>query len=63
MLEKIAANEGETVEVGGLLGSISLISSESAIEEKEKKYTPPIKKEEKEISIYEKPATELKKSK
>ncbi len=62
VLEKIAANEGETVEVGGLLGSISLISSESAIEEKEKKYTPPIKKEEKEISIYEKPSTELKKS-
>ena len=62
VLEKIAVNEGETVEVGGLLGSISLISSESAIEEKEKKYTPPIKKEEKEISIYEKPATELKKN-
>ncbi len=62
VLEKIAVNEGETVEVGALLGSISAISSESAIEEKEKKYTPPIKKEEKEISIYEKPATELKKN-
>ncbi len=61
VLEKIAVNEGETVEVGALLGSISAISSESAGEKKEKKYTPPIKKE-KEISIYEKPATELKKS-
>ena len=62
VLEKIAVNEGETVEVGAFLGSISTISSESADEKKEKKYTPPIKKEEKEISIYEKPATELKKS-
>ncbi len=58
VLEKIAVNEGETVEVGALLGSISAISSESA---GEKKYIPPIKKE-KEIPIYEKPATELKKS-
>ena len=61
VLEKIAVNEGETVEVGALLGSISAISPESAGEKKEKKYTPPIKKE-KEIPIYEKPATELKKS-
>ena len=61
VLEKIAVNEGETVEVGGLLGSISAISSESAGEKKEKKYTPPIKKE-KEISIYEEPVTEFKKS-
>jgi 2-oxoglutarate dehydrogenase E2 component (dihydrolipoamide succinyltransferase) len=61
VLEKITANEGETVEVGALLGSISAISSESASEKKEKKYTPPIKKE-KEISIYEEPATEFKKS-
>jgi len=58
VLEKIAVNEGETVEVGALLGSISAISSESA---GEKKYTPPIKKE-KEISIYEEPVTEFKKS-
>jgi len=62
VLEKIAVNEGETVEVGALLGSISAISSKSVDEKKEKKYTPPIKKEEKEISIYEKPSTELKKS-
>ena len=61
VLEKIGANEGETVEVGGFLGSISAISSESAGEKKEKKYTPPIKKE-KEIPIYEKPVTEFKKS-
>jgi len=61
VLEKIAVNEGETVEVGALLGSISTISSKSAGEKKEKKYTPPIKKE-KEISIYEEPATEFKKS-
>jgi len=61
VLEKIAVNEGETVEVGALLGSISAISSESAGEKKEKKYIPPIKKE-KEISIYEEPVTEFKKS-
>ena len=61
VLEKIAVNEGETVEVGALLGSISAISSKSAGEKKEKKYTPPIKKE-KEISIYEEPVTEFKKS-
>ena len=61
VLEKIAVNEGETVEVGALLGSISAISSESAGEKKEKKYTPPIRKE-KEISIYEEPITEFKKS-
>jgi len=60
VLEKIAANEGEIVEVGALLGSISTISSKSAGEKKEKKYTPPIKKE-KEISIYEEPAIEFKK--
>jgi len=61
VLEKIIVNEGETVEVGALLGSISAISSESAGEKKEKKYTPPIKKE-KEIPIYEKPVAEFKKS-
>ena len=61
VLEKIAANEGEIVEVGALLGSISAISSESAGEKKEKKYTPPIKKE-KEIPIYEEPEIEFKKS-
>ena len=61
VLEKIVANEGETVDVGALLGSVSAISSESASEKKEKKYTPPIKKE-KEISIYEESATEFKKS-
>ena len=61
VLEEIGANEGETVEVGAFLGSISTISSESAGEKKEKKYTPPIRKE-KEISIYEEPITEFKKS-
>ena len=61
VLEEIGANEGETVEVGAFLGSISTISSESAGEKKEKKYTPPTR-EEKEISIYEEPITEFKKS-
>ena len=61
VLEEIGVNEGETVEVGAFLGSISTISSESAGEKKEKKYTPPIKKE-KEISIYEEPITKFKKS-
>ena len=55
VLEKIVANEGETVDVGALLGSIDVISSESAGEEK---YIPPIKKE---IPIYEKPVAEFKK--
>ena len=36
VLEKITANEGETVEVGALLGSISATSSESASEKKKK---------------------------
>ena len=61
VLEEIGANEGEIVEVGAFLGSISAISLESTGEKKEKKYTPPIK-EEKEIPIYEEPVTEFKKS-
>ena len=37
VLEKIGANEGETVEVGAFLGSISTISSEAADKKKRKK--------------------------
>ena len=48
VLEKIAVNEGETVEVGALLGSISAISSESA---GEKKIYTSNKKRKREISI------------
>ena len=51
VLEKIAVNEGETVEIGALLGSISANSSESASEKKEKKYTPPIKKRKRDPSL------------
>jgi len=52
VLEKIAAKEGETVQVGAFLGSVSEASSKIASSEKEKKYIPPIK-EEKTISLYE----------
>ena len=52
VLEKIAAKEGDTVQVGAFLGSVSEASSKIVSGEKEKKYTPPIK-EEKTISLYE----------
>ena len=52
VLEKIAAKEGETVQVGAFLGSVSEASSKIASSEKEKKYIPPIK-EKKTISLYE----------
>ena len=48
VLEKINVAEGQTVEVGALLGSISsdLEDSPEKPEEKIKKYTPPPKEEE-----------------
>tara|TARA_Y100000590_G_scaffold65118_1_gene70315 strand:- start:1409 stop:2779 length:1371 start_codon:yes stop_codon:yes gene_type:complete len=66
VLEKIAAQEGETVEVGALLGSVGESSKESVIEKKEKEYIPPNKKKEEQknpeqISLYEKPVKEKKK--
>ena len=41
VLENISAKEGETVNVGGLLGSISKASQTSTKVQNEKKYTPP----------------------
>ena len=62
VLENISAKEGETVNVGALLGSISKtqsISTESEIEPDKKKYSPP-KLEKKEIK---KPINKIKKNK
>tara|TARA_Y100001970_G_scaffold256799_1_gene334864 strand:- start:4565 stop:5905 length:1341 start_codon:yes stop_codon:yes gene_type:complete len=59
VLEKINVTEGQTIEVGGLLGSISSQPSEISKKPKEqvKKYTPPPKKEEKEdVVLFEKTA-------
>ena len=55
VLEKIAVKEGETVEVGALLGSVGLSSKKEVhIEKNEKQYKPPKKTEEKEsISLFE----------
>ena len=53
VLEKIDVKEGDTVQVGALLGSVGEVSSKVIHEQKEKKYTPPLK-EEKTISLYEK---------
>tara|TARA_B100002051_G_scaffold95313_1_gene90963 strand:- start:2037 stop:3383 length:1347 start_codon:yes stop_codon:yes gene_type:complete len=50
VLEKISVKEGDTVQVGTLLGSVGAGSTKTAKEEKE--YTPPPKKE-KPISVYE----------
>ncbi len=52
VLEKISVKEGDTVQVGTLLGSVGVGSTKTAKEEKEKEYTPPPKKE-KPISLYE----------
>ncbi len=62
VLEKINVAEGQTVEVGALLGSISSDSADSSekSEEKIKTYTPPPKEKE-EVVLFEKP--EKKKSK
>ena len=55
VLEKINVSEGETVEVGGLLGSVGSASTGSSknLEEEMKTYTPPSKKEE--LVLFEKP--------
>ena len=59
-IEKISVKEGQTVNVGSLLGTIvQLKSSEVSIEQKEKKYSPPVKKiqdikEEEKIKIIKK---------
>ncbi len=60
VLEKINVTEGQTVEVGALLGSVGLSAKQSndvdGNEEKIKKYTPPPKKEDKEeVVLFEKP--------
>ena len=52
ILEKISVKEGTTVEVGSLLGSVGASNSKPVVEKKEKKYTPPPKKE-KSIPIYD----------
>ena len=60
VLENISAKEGETVNVGALLGSISktqIISTKSEIVSNEKKYSPP-KLAKKEIK---KPINKIKK--
>ena len=57
-LEKINVKEGQTVEVGAMLGSVSSDTSdiaEKTNEEQIKKYTPP-KKEKDEVVLFEKPA-------
>ena len=50
VLEKISVKEGETVEVGALLGSVGK-SSKDVVQThtKEKKYKPPKKKEENDV--------------
>ena len=45
ILEKISVKEGTTVEVGTLLGSVGANDVKPVTEKKEKKYTPPPKKE------------------
>ena len=60
ILEKISVKEGTTVEVGSLLGSVGASNSKPVVEKKEKKYTPPPKKE-KSIPIYDEEVVELSK--
>ena len=50
VLENISVNEGDTVEVGALLGSVG-VSAIKTSEKKEKKYKPPLKKEEEEDEV------------
>ena len=53
ILENISVKEGDTVEVGALLGSIGAKKIQK-IEKEEKKYTPPPKKEETVPKIFDK---------
>ena len=55
VLENISVKEGDTVEVGALLGSIGAKKVQK-IDKEEKKYTPPPKKEEVVPKIFDKPA-------
>ena len=57
VLENISVKEGDTVEVGTLLGSIGAKKAQK-VEKEEKKYTPPPKKEENVPKIFEKPIEE-----
>tara|TARA_B100000929_G_scaffold162071_1_gene128205 strand:- start:2562 stop:3860 length:1299 start_codon:yes stop_codon:yes gene_type:complete len=52
VLENISVNEGDTVEVGALLGSIGVRAIKTAVK-KEKKYKPPLKKEDEGPRIFE----------
>ena len=54
ILENISVKEGDTVEVGALLGSIGAKKVQK-IDKEEKKYTPPPKKEETVPKIFDKP--------
>ncbi len=54
VLENISVKEGDTVEVGALLGSIGAKKAQK-VEKEEKKYIPPSKKEEVTPQIFEKP--------
>ena len=65
ILENISVNEGDTVQVGALLGNVGKNSSDSVNVKKEKEYTPPKKQEEaKEIPLYnEEPPKQIKKTK
>ena len=62
-LEKIDVKEGQTVEVGALLGSVSSSSKTSTKEKKTdiKKYTPPPKPQEEEPVLFEEPKKEINK--
>ncbi len=53
VLENISVKEGDTVEVGALLGSIGAKKAQK-VEKEEKKYTPPPKKEEVIPKLFEK---------
>ena len=55
ILEKISVKEGTTVEVGALLGSVGANETKPVTDNKEKKYTPPPKKEKTITAFDEKP--------
>ena len=62
-VEKIDVKEGQTVEVGALLGSVSSSSKTSTKEKKTdiKKYTHPPKPQEEEPVLFEEPKKEINK--
>ena len=61
VLENISVKEGDTVEVGALLGSIGASMSKIP-EKKEKQYKPPQKKIEEEIEVFEDQSLEKEKN-